>query len=436
VTEGSNPLAREPRPPLSTRVTPGQWETIDAIVAFLLAAIFVSLAAKLGHQASRHLPTWVEALLALAATVPLAVRRRRPLAVLAVVVAAVAVAAAFGFIFGPNPMIALSVYTVATQYDRRRSLSALVVTEVALLAALVAAELAFGKGDTVSPVVAAAAWFVGDSVRARRDYNAGLAEQASRRQREEIERAQRSVMDERVRIARELHDVVAHSLSVITIQAGVGRHVLDSQPEETRRALEAVETTGRDALEELRRVVALLRQADQRPQSLSPAPGLADLTQLADQVRAAGVPVQLDLKGEPSSLPQGVELSVYRVVQEALTNVVKHAGPTRARVGINIETDSVDVEIVDNGRGPRSESLVGNQAQHDPAPTSTTSIQGRPGSEASHHGIMGMRERVALFGGSLEVGAGRQGGFRVAARLPLKPSAPDHDELPLSHGVP
>jgi signal transduction histidine kinase len=436
MAEGSNPLARDPRPPLSTRVTESQWRTIDAVAAFLLAVVFVSLAARWGHQSSRHLPNWVEALLALAATLPIAVRRRRPLAVLAVVAAAVTVAASFGFAWGPNPMIALSVYTVATQYDRRRSLSALVITEVALLVALAVAELAFGKGDTVSPVVAAAAWFVGDSVRVRRDYNAGLAEQAARRQQEEIERAQRSVMDERVRIARELHDVVAHSLSVITIQAGMGRHVLDSQPEESRRALEAVETTSRGALEELRRVVGLLRQADQRSPSLSPAPGLADLTQLAHQVRAAGVPVRLDFNGEPSSLPPAIELSVYRVVQEALTNVVKHAGPARAHVTINFETDAVKVEIVDDGRGPGPRFAVGNEGQHDRATPLPTSIQDGRGSEALHHGIIGMRERVAVFGGSLEVGAGPHGGFRVAARLPLKPPAANPEGLPLSHGVP
>ncbi|HEX6475630.1 MAG TPA: sensor histidine kinase [Acidimicrobiales bacterium] len=405
MAEGSNPLTGGPRPPLSKRITASQWETIDVVVAVVLAAITVPLLATLGHDVSHHLPLWAAALLGLAASLPLAVRRRRPLAVLAVVGAAFTVAGAFGQSFGPGPMIALAMYTVATQYDRRRSLEALVLTEVALVAALVGAELAFGKGDTVSPVVAAAGWFVGDSVRARRAYTAGLAEQAAQRQREEVERAHRSVVEERVRIARELHDVVAHSLSVISIQAGMGRHVLDTDPEETRHALASVETTSRGALGELRRVVALLRQADQLSPALAPAPGLDDLGRLVEQVGAAGVPVELDLPGEPVSLPQGVELSVYRIVQEALTNVVKHAGPARARVAISVAVDAVDVEVVDDGRGPEVPLSEGNGARTD--------------SQPQHHGIIGMRERVALYGGSLTVGGSPNGGFRVAAHLPL-----------------
>jgi signal transduction histidine kinase len=405
MAERSNPLASGPRPPLSKRVTSRQWEAIDVLVAAVLAAITVSLLATLGHEVSRHLPLWAEALLGLAATLPLAVRRRWPLAVLAVVGTAFSVAGAFGLAFGPGPMIGLAVYTVATHYDRRRSLSALVATEVAQVSALVVAELAFTQGDTVSPVVAAAAWFLGDSVRARRAYTAGLAEQAAQRQREEVERSRRSVVEERVRIARELHDVVAHSLSVISIQAGVGRHVLDSDPEETRHALESVETTSRGALGELRRVVGLLRQADQLSPALTPAPGLDDLGQLVEQVGAAGVPVKLDVRGEPISLAQGIELSVYRIVQEALTNVVKHAGPAHARVAISVAVDAVEVEVVDDGRGPETAAADGNGARSDDQP--------------QHHGIIGMRERVALFGGSLTVGGGPNGGFRVAAHLPL-----------------
>jgi signal transduction histidine kinase len=311
---------------------------------------------------------------------------------------------------------------VATQYDRRRSLTALATTEAALLAALVVALLAFDKGDTVSPVVALAAWFLGDSVRARRAYTAGLAEQAARRQQEEIERAQRSVIEERVRIARELHDILAHSLGVITIQAGVGRHVLDDQPDETRRALEAVETTSRSALEELRRVVGLLRQPDQLSPALSPAPGLGDLAHLVEQVRAAGVPVELDLRGQPASLPPGVELSLYRIVQEALTNVVKHAGPASARVRISFEQSAVEIAVTDNGRGATSAG-AGNGAHSDRLTPLSSSIDEAPGNELVHHGIIGMRERVALFGGSLTAGPGPGGGFRVTAHLPLDPPA-------------
>ena len=420
MAERPAPLITEPRPPLAKRITGSQWEAIDVAVALALAAIIIPLLASLDHEVSRRLPVWALAVLGLAATLPLAVRRRWPLPVLGVVTVTVAVAGGYGQAFGPDPMIALAVYMVATQYDRRRSLAALAVVEVTLVAALVVAESAFTKGDTVSPIVAAAAWFVGDAVRARRAYAAGLAEQAEQRQREELERARRSVVEERVRIARELHDVLAHSLSVVAIQAGAGRHVLDSQPEETRQALAAVETTSRDALAELRRVVGLLRQDDQSGLDLSPAPGLADLARLVDQVRSAGVPVELDVKGKPTSLAPGIELSVYRVVQEALTNVVKHAGPARARVVISYGADAIDVEIVDDGRGSVSSSGDSNGTLSLHSSGSGASIDNGTGDDAGHHGISGMRERVALFGGSLAVGAGSEGGFRVAAHIPAE----------------
>jgi signal transduction histidine kinase len=397
------------------------------VVAVLVAAIIVPILAKLGHDVAPHLRLWAQALLGLVATLPLAVRRRRPLSVLVVVGMAVAVAGGFGLVFGPDPMIALAVYTVATTYDRRRSALALVVVEVALVTALVLAAFTVGEGDTISPVVAAAAWFVGDAVRARRAYDAGLAEQAAQRQREEVERARQLAIEERVRIARELHDVVAHSLSVIAIQAGVGRHVLDTQPEEARKALAAVETTSRDALTELRRVVGLLRHADQLSPALSPAPGLGDLPQLVDQVRAAGVPVELDLREEHDSMSQGVGLSVYRIVQEALTNVVKHAGPASALVRVVFETDAVDVEVVDNGLGPRPSAGDRNGDQNGGGVPSTEPAEDGAGSQGRHHGIIGMNERVALFGGSLAVSAGSEGGFRIAAHLPLEPEAESRD---------
>jgi signal transduction histidine kinase len=413
-------LASGPRPPLSKRVTPPQWEAIDVVVALLLAGAVAPLLATLGHEVSPHLPLWAKALLGLIATLPLAVRRRWPLSVLAIVGLAVTVASAFGLTFGPDPMIALAVYTVATTYDRQRSAMAIVALEVALVTALVVGELAVSKGDTFSPVVAAAAWFVGDAVRARRAYAAGLADQAAQRQREEVERARRSVVEERVQIARELHDVVAHSLSVIAIQAGVGRHVLDAQPEEARQALAAVEATSRDALAELRRVVALLRHTDQLSPALSPAPGLGDLSPLVEQVRAAGVPVELDLRGDHPSVPQGVELSIYRIVQEALTNVVKHAGPARARVRISFQSDAVEVEVVDSGIGAHPGTGETNGDGGAGGAGSTKPAEDGGGTQSRHHGIIGMRERVALFGGSLTVGAGPAGGFRVSAHLPLK----------------
>lgn len=411
MSSGSERPARPIRPPFSKRITKAQWEAIDGVVAVLLACLTIPVLTGLDHGTAHHLPLGVEVLLSLAATLPLAVRRRWPLPVLAIITIAVATAIGFGVSFGPNPMIALAVYTVATQCDRQRSVAGIVVTEMALVVGLVVAELTTNvKNDlTFNPIVAAAAWFVGESVRARRAYTAGLAEQAAQRQREEIDRAQRSVVEERLRIARELHDVVAHSLSVIAIQAGVARHLQDADPEQSHAALSAVEATSRSALGDLRRVVGLLRQRDHPSPALSPTPGLRDLAQLAEQVRGAGVPVEIHVDDIGDPLPAGIELSIYRIVQEALTNVVKHAGPARARVDISFGDGAVDLQIANDG-------LRGQAASHTAA---APALNGGGTQGGDHHGIVGMKERAALFDGTLTAGPTPGGGFRVAARIPL-----------------
>jgi signal transduction histidine kinase len=207
------------------------------------------------------------------------------------------------------------------------------------------------------------------------------------------------VAEERLRLARELHDVVAHSISVIAVQSGVGAHVANTQPEEAAKALATIEATSRAALTELRRLLGVLRQEGEPEGSLAPVPGLADLDALLAEVAKAGLGVRLRVEGTPSPLPAGVDLSAYRIVQEALTNVVKHAGPARAQVVVGYGDHEVTVEVVDDGRGVA-------------APTGD-------GRARVGHGLIGMRERVAAFGGDLEVGPGPDGGFRVAARLPL-----------------
>jgi signal transduction histidine kinase len=211
--------------------------------------------------------------------------------------------------------------------------------------------------------------------------------------------ARRAVVEERLRLARELHDVVAHAMSVIAVQSGVGAHVADTQPEEAAKALAAIEATSRAALEELRRLLGVLRQEDEPQGDLAPVPGLADLEGLLAEVAKTGLAVKLQVHGTRPSLPAGVDLSAYRIVQEALTNVVKHAGPARAQVTVGYHDQNVTVEVTDDGRGAM-----------------TSASDGRVG---SGHGLIGMRERVAAFGGNLEVGPGLDGGFRVAARLPL-----------------
>ena len=216
---------------------------------------------------------------------------------------------------------------------------------------------------------------------------------------EREDRALRAVTEERLRIARELHDVVAHSMSVIAVQSGVGHHVLDTQPEDARRALAAIETTSRAALTEMRRLLGVLRQEGEAHAALAPAPGLADLPFLLDQFRETGLDVSLTMLGEVPETSAPIDLTTYRIVQEALTNILKHGGPA-ARVLINHTCDEVYVEVLDDGR-PRSPRRS----------AATTSVVG--------HGLIGMRERVAVFGGRLTAEPRPGGGYRVAVHLPL-----------------
>jgi signal transduction histidine kinase len=212
------------------------------------------------------------------------------------------------------------------------------------------------------------------------------------------------VREERVRIARELHDVVAHTLSVVTFQAGVGRKIAAARPAEALLALRAVEVTGRGALEELRRILGLLRDDDGEGPSLVPAPGVGDLGELAGTVRAAGIPVTLAVTGDVAALPPAASLTVYRIVQEALTNVVKHARGAQASVRVRADRDGVLITVTDDGRGVAEGGVVAGT----PAP-----------GEGARHGLVGMRERAAAFGGTLEAGPVAGGGFRVSAFLPL-----------------
>jgi signal transduction histidine kinase len=397
-----------PRPPFLQRLTPHQWSTIDVVIAalFLVGAIG-SLFHDLSIEPSTPFRSWLFlAPLAVLATVPVAVRRRAPVFALVCTCGASALLAMLGHSVAPVPVIALPLYTVTVTYSRRTSIVALILVEASSLIALgVAALVRPVTGDiTFTLFLAAATWFAGDSVRTRRIYQASLAEQAEERQRQEMDRAGRAIVEERLGIARELHDVVAHSLSVIAIQSGVGRHVMDTQPDEARAALEAVERTSRSALGELRRVLGVLR-SDGGPE-LTPAPTIADIGELIDRVRDAGVPIELAMVGTMPALPQGLELSVYRIVQEALTNVAKHAGSVPTRVCIQFGGDAVTVDVVNRPLA----SVPGTR----PAPR----VEPEP-EAGSRHGITGMRERAAAFGGTLSATRLPDGGFHVRADLPL-----------------
>ena len=237
-------------------------------------------------------------------------------------------------------------------------------------------------------------WYIGRRIRIRGDYMSLLQGRAAQLEREHAAEARRAVAEERTRIARELHDVVAHRVSVMTVQAGAAKTVAANDPAGALRAMEAVEQAGRQALGELRHLLGVLRPRA-AVDELGPQPGIADVPRLVDQFREAGSDVSLRMDGAQTDLPARVDLSAYRIVQEALTNVLKHAGPSaHTEVRLNTDTHAVAIEVLDNGHGG-------------------TTLPG------SGHGIVGMRERAQLLGGSLDAGPRPGGGFQVVAHLPI-----------------
>jgi signal transduction histidine kinase len=407
---GSNRLTEGPRPPLTYRMTHRQWLVVD-IVASALAMLVITFGLRVMHGPRFVMPTAAMAVATTAATLPVAVRRLWPLPVLAVVVTAVAALTAVGRApLTSDLMLGMAIYMAALRLPRTVAIVALVATEAAIFGGLLtAAATAHAQSVMLHSMLAAAAlWFVGAGVRERRTYLAGEAEQAAQRQWAEAERGRHALQEERLLIARELHDVLAHSLSVVTVQAGVGRRVGAARPAEALRALCTVEEASRGALDELRRVLCLLR-SDEEPDApalsvaLTPVPGLGDLGTLAATVRKAGTPVRLDLTGDVAAVPPAAALTAYRITQEALTNVVRHARGAEATVRVRIGPAGVRIRVTDTGHPRRAGGLAG---------------EGAVG-----HGIVGMRERAAIFGGTLDAGPLPGGGFQVAAFLPVPVTA-------------
>jgi signal transduction histidine kinase len=389
----------------SRRLPASAW-VFDSALALLAAAVptglYVIEPPTPGLPHGRFVLGWV---LVLLHTLPLAARRRFPGAVLALCVAsglAIAVLDLPPEILGIALLVA--VYSVAAYGRRWVPLTGLAGVEVAL----VAVQLTPGRtgvGTLVGNLgVVAAAWLLGHFAHNYRAYAARLEERTTELEQAREELARRAVVEERLRLARELHDVVAHAMSVIAVQSGVGAHIADTNPQGAAKALAAIEATSRAALEELRRLLGVLRQEDEPQADLAPAPGLADLDSLLAEVSKAGLAVRLQVHGTRPPLPAGLDLSAYRIVQEALTNVVKHAGPAHAQVLVGYRDQDVTVEILDDGRGP-----------------GTAASDGRVG---TGHGLIGMRERVQVFGGDLQTGPRPGGGFRVAARLPIAADQP------------
>jgi signal transduction histidine kinase len=350
------------------------------------------------------------ALLAVLMTVPLAWRRRAPFGTLLAVALAGAVLgtgwpelnALYTF-----TAVVIAVFSVGAYAEPRRAMLGCALVLLWFWAGALIENARHpgrrGPSDVVFvTVVFGGAWLLGRALRGRGEQAAQLERRAARLEADQQAQARAAVAAERARIARELHDVIAHSVSVMVIQAGAAEQLLEKTPERAREPLLAVQDTGRQTIVELRRLLGILREDGQEP-SLNPQPGLAGLDLLLEETRQAGLPVQLRIEGQPWPLPPGVDLTAYRIVQEALTNTLRHAGPAQAEVIVRYQDHAVELEILDNGQGPG------------------------PGDGAyagSGHGLVGMRERIALYGGTLEAGPrattpGTAGtGFAVRARLP------------------
>ncbi|MEU3982577.1 sensor histidine kinase [Streptomyces sp. NPDC026672] len=252
----------------------------------------------------------------------------------------------------------------------------------------------------------ALAWVLGDSMRTRRAYFAQLEERAARLEKEREAQAKVAVAAERARIARELHDVVAHNVSVMVVQADGAAYVLDSAPDQSRKALETISSTGRQALAEMRRLLGVLRTGEHKEAGeYVPQPDVEQIDDLIAQCRSSGLPVDFKVEGTPRPLPSGVELTAYRIVQEALTNTRKHGGPNAgASVRLVYFDDGLGLLVEDDGTG----------APHE--------LYEEGGADGQGHGLIGMRERVGMVGGTLDAGPRPGGGFRISALLPLKPA--------------
>jgi signal transduction histidine kinase len=342
--------------------------------------------------------------------VPVMVRRSSPLPAFGVMLAAATAGMLFVGLRWPGTLaaaaaMALTLYSVAATTSGLAGPAALVTGIVLTIGGTVVAlpdRVPRGSAATVpwadavnqvglGCLLLVAAWAVGLATRRQRMYAATAADQAARD----------ALIDERRRIARELHDIVAHSMSLIAVKAGIANHVADARPQEARAALHLIETTSRGALVELRRVLDVLRADTDEPSELDPTPGLAGLDVLVRQAVSAGVMVEVAAR-DPAAprdalVPPGVQLSVYRIVQEALTNVVKHAGPVLCRVAVTVAPDLVHIEIANDGPAIRRPSVL-------------------PG-----HGLVGMRERVAAYGGTFTAGPRPGGGYAVRASLPYQP---------------
>jgi signal transduction histidine kinase len=364
------------------------------VVAAALLAVVGYAALDANAQDGIAEPRWVSVVVAVFVAGPIAVRRLVPVRAYAVCLAASLVAMLTGVIptvamGAPVTAVAIALYLVASEAPRRRSVPALAAGLAGTVAVMLfdrftdALTEPWGDsllGVTFGWLVLVTGWALGFAARERRRH----AED------EAVRRTEQAVAEERLRIARELHDIVAHSMSLIAVKAGIGNHVAEARPAEAREALRVIEAASRGSLTEMRHLLGVLRSEVDSP-ALAPAPGPAGIPALVERARTAGVTVSLSLD-DTGALPEGIGLSVYRIAQEALTNVVRHAAPTRCAITVAVTEENVRIEVTNTG--PRVERGPGG------------------------HGLIGMRERVAVYGGTFEAGPQTGGGWRIEAVLP------------------
>lgn len=394
-----------------------------ALAAFLALG---SLGYILGAPGIRDQTTATLVVLTVVACVSLAFSRRRPRLVFAVTVACAATGALLHYTATPVAPAILAVFLLSYRTDRRQAALAAGCAIAVLLT------VAFGfapPSRPVAQVLGMVAWTgmaaaAGDAVRSRRAYIAATEERAERAERTREQEAARRVAAERMRIARDLHDAVAHHIALVNAQAGAALYVLDQRPDQARTALSHIQEASRYALDELRATVGLLRQSGDPAAPLEPAPGLGRLAELARSFEPAGLKVTLIVDGQQRPVPTAVDMTAYRIVQEALTNVHKHAAVGEAAVEVAFLPDRLRI-TVDNDQPPGRRIAP----RADAAPPEASGAEGG-------FGLIGMRERVAVVGGRLEARPRSEGGFRVTAQLPLHPSGLPSDEgAPRDEGV-
>ena len=345
-------------------------------------------------------PPWPAYLLVGVAAVVTVLRYRYPWPTLAVAVAAVGGYTALGYVNGAALLAPLVVlYAVAAVSSPRAALLAAAVTLIplAVLTAVFNPLGTFGGAFPVWPAVVAAALFAGVAVGNRRGRLAGFQARAELAERTREDEARRRVDAERLRIARELHDVVAHTMSTINVQANAITYAHPNLPESVREAIASIRDGSKRGLGELRTILAVLRQVDE-PESTRPTPGLSALDSLVATMTTAGLPITVHTTGIAPELPAPVDLAAYRIIQESLTNALRHASPASAVIRLDYAPACLDIEVTDTGPGSTD----------------------HPGAGGSGHGILGMTERATALGGTLSTGSGPRGGFRVHARLPLE----------------